>query len=62
MLETGIIFAFGAMLFWGFGDFLIQRTTRKIGDIETLAFISIFGSIGLLPVLLKAEKRFMAGK
>ena len=48
-LELSVLFAFGAMLSWGIGDFLIQKTTRKIGDIETLAFIGIIGSIVLLP-------------
>ena len=42
--ETGIIFAFGALLFWGFGDFLIQRSTRKFGDWETLFIVTLFGA------------------
>ncbi|HIH31905.1 TPA: DMT family transporter [Candidatus Woesearchaeota archaeon] len=48
-LTIGILFAFGAMLLWGIGDFLIQRTTRKVGDIQALAWIGIIGSVGLLP-------------
>ncbi len=51
--ELGILFAFGAMLFWGLGDFLIQRTTRKIGWLEALTWIGIIGSIGLLPFVWK---------
>ncbi|MDD5148058.1 MAG: DMT family transporter [Candidatus ainarchaeum sp.] len=51
--ELGVLFAFGAMLCWGFGDFFIQRSARKIGDIEALAFIGIIGSIGLLPFVLQ---------
>jgi uncharacterized membrane protein len=51
--ELGILFAFGAMLCWGFGDFFIQRSARKIGDIEALAFIGIIGTIGLLPFVLQ---------
>ena len=51
--ELGILFAFGAMLCWGFGDFFIQRSARKIGDIEALAFIGIIGAIGLLPFVLQ---------
>ncbi len=39
------------MLSWGFGDFFIQKGTRKIGDVETLAWIGIFGSIGLVPFI-----------
>ncbi len=47
--SVSIMAALGAMLFWGFGDFLIQKGTRKLGDIETLAWISFLGSLGLLP-------------
>ncbi len=50
--ELAVLFAFGAMLCWGIGDFLIQRTVRKIGDVETLAFIGLIGSIVLLPFVL----------
>lgn len=50
--EFGVIAAFGAMLFWGFGDFLIQRSARRIGDVESLAFISIIGALGLFPFVL----------
>ncbi len=50
MLENlGILAAFGAMLFWGIGDFYIQKTTRRLGDVEALFFIGLFGSIALLP-------------
>ena len=31
----GIALAFVAMLCWGFGDFMIQKSTRKVGDWET---------------------------
>ncbi len=48
-LETGVLFAFAAMICWGVGDFLIQRTVRKIGVTEGIAIIGIIGSIGLLP-------------
>jgi len=51
-LEIGIIAAFGAMLCWGVGDFFIQRTTRKIGDIGAIAFMSLIGALGLLPFVL----------
>jgi len=52
-IEVGILFAFGAMLCWAFGDFFIQKCTRKIGDVESLAFIGIIGTIGLLPFVIK---------
>ena len=45
----GIALAFIAMLAWGFGDFSIQRSTRKIGDWETLFVITLFGMVILLP-------------
>ena len=37
------------MFFWGFGDFFIQRSTRKVGDWETLFIITLIGCIILLP-------------
>jgi len=46
---TGIALAFVAMLCWGFGDFLIQKSARKLGDWETLFIITLFGSVVLLP-------------
>ncbi len=52
-VEIGIIFAFVAMLCWGFGDFLIQKSTRKFGNVETLFLISLFGAIVLLPFIYK---------
>ena len=52
-LTLGIIFAFVAMLCWGFGDFLIQKSTRKFGDVETLFLISLFGAIVLFPFIYK---------
>ncbi len=51
-IEIGLIFAFLAMLCWGFGDFFIQRSVRKVGNIEALAFIGIIGAIGLFPFVL----------
>jgi len=50
--ELSVLAAFGAMLCWGFGDFLIQKSVRKVGDIEALAFIGIIGSIMLLPFVV----------
>jgi drug/metabolite transporter (DMT)-like permease len=44
-----IVAALGAMLCWGFGDFIIQKATRKIGDMEALAWIGVLGTIGLTP-------------
>ncbi len=49
MIEIGVILAFVAMIGWGFGDFFIQKSTRKVGDWETLFIITFFGAIVLLP-------------
>lgn len=48
-MSLGIIAALIAMVCWGFGDFLIQRSTRKIGDWQTLFLITLFGTVALLP-------------
>jgi drug/metabolite transporter (DMT)-like permease len=47
--EIGVLLALGALVCWGCGDFLIQGATRKVGDWETLLFISAFGVVVLLP-------------
>lgn len=47
----GTILAFIAMLGWGFGDFLIQKTTRQIGSWKSLFFIGIFAFIFLFPFI-----------
>ena len=51
-MAWSVIAAFGALLCWGFGDFLIQRSVRRIGDIESLAWIGIVGIVGLLPFVI----------
>jgi drug/metabolite transporter (DMT)-like permease len=50
-MNVGVLGAIGAMLCWGFGDFFIQRTARKIGDLEALAWISILGAVVLVPFI-----------
>jgi len=52
-LSLGIIFAFIAMIGWGFGDFFIQKSTRKVGDWETLFLITFFGAVVLTPFVYK---------
>lgn len=47
--EIGIILAIVAMLSWGVGDFLIQKSTRSLGNWETLFVITAFGTVVLLP-------------
>jgi drug/metabolite transporter (DMT)-like permease len=36
----GVLFAIIAMLFWGVGDFLIQKSTRQVGKIRIKSFFS----------------------
>ncbi|MBP7832068.1 MAG: DMT family transporter [Candidatus Pacebacteria bacterium] len=47
--DIGIILAIVAMLSWGVGDFLIQKSTRSLGNWETLFVITAFGAVVLLP-------------
>jgi len=54
-ISTGIALAFVAMLCWGFGDFLIQKSARKVGDWETLFFVSLIGAIIVLPFFLMKD-------
>lgn len=48
-ISVGIGLAFVAMLCWGIGDFWIQKSTRKVGDLEALFFITFFGAFVLAP-------------
>ncbi len=48
-VTIGITLAFVAMLCFGFGDFLIQKSSRKIGDWETLFVVSCVGTLMLAP-------------
>lgn len=47
--SVGLLAAFIALLGWGFGDFIIQKSTRIIGAVPTLFFICLIGSVSLLP-------------
>lgn len=47
----GIIAAFGAFIFWGFGDFSIQRAIRAVGTLQTLFCICAVATILLLPLV-----------
>ncbi len=51
-MSLSIILAFGAMFGWGIADFLIQKTVKKIGSLETLAWITVLGAIILIPLIL----------
>jgi len=61
--EAGIIFAIIAMFAWGFGDFLIQKSTKKIGVWTTLFIITLTGFLVLTPFALKnAASLFTFGR
>ena len=47
----GVLYALGALVCWGVGDFLIQRSARKFGDGIALFFITAMGAIVLLPLV-----------
>lgn len=47
----GILFALGALVCWAFGDFYIQRTSRRIGIWKSLFFIALIGALGLYPFI-----------
>ena len=49
LFPMGITYALGALLFWAIGDFFIQKTSRKIGVVESLFFIGITGSVAFFP-------------
>ncbi|MEI6529045.1 MAG: DMT family transporter [Candidatus Falkowbacteria bacterium] len=55
-MNLAILLAFGAMIGWGLGDFLIQKTINKIGPIGTLCWISLFSSIILIPFVVSDLK------
>jgi drug/metabolite transporter (DMT)-like permease len=44
-----IIFAFSAMIAWGVGDFLIQKSVRKLGNFGALIWINFIAGVGLIP-------------
>lgn len=48
---VGILLALGALVCWGVGDFLIQRSARKCGDVIALFFIALIGAIICTPFI-----------
>ncbi len=49
----GILLSVAALLSWGLGDFLIQRSARKFGDWVALFYITAFASIVLFPFVYR---------
>ncbi len=52
VFELVFIAAFLAMVFHALGDFFIQRSVRKVGNVESLAIISAFGFLAVTPFVL----------
>lgn len=48
-MNIGILFAIIALFAWGLDDLFIEKATRKLGNVFTLFFVTIFGSLVLLP-------------
>ena len=48
-----LLLAFGAMLCWGLGDFLMQRSSRRVGSLESLTIIAVVGGVLVTPFVLK---------
>jgi len=53
MALVGILFAVTALVAWGFGDFFIQRATRKIGVWRALFFIETATTVVIFPFIYK---------
>jgi drug/metabolite transporter (DMT)-like permease len=52
MFASLLLLAFGAMLCWGVGDFLIQRSSRLVGSLESLTIIAVVGGVLVTPFIL----------
>jgi len=52
-MNINILLVIGAIICWGIEDFLAQKSARKIGDVESLFFITLIGTIILLPFAIK---------
>ena len=52
MAMAGIALAFLALLGWGVGDFLTQRSARQAGTWRSLFFFGLFGAIVFWPVAM----------
>lgn len=51
-VDFALLAAFLAMLCHALGDFFIQRSVRKVGNLESLAIISLFGFLAVTPFVL----------
>ncbi len=60
--NLGIIAGFIAFLMWGFGDFFIQRSVKKVGALAALFWISLTGGVALLPWVVKDLPQILANQ
>jgi|SRR3989344_175333 len=51
MAFLGILFAVGVLIFWGFGDFFIQKSTRETGVWRTLFFNDLLAVVLIFPFI-----------
>src|SRR3989344_947282 len=51
--NLGVGLAFVAMLAWGMGDFFIQKSVKKVGDVGALFCMTLFGTVVLSPFVYK---------
>ncbi len=49
----GVTLAFTALVLWGVGDFLMQKSTRVFGDWISLLYVSLFGAVVIFPFVYK---------
>lgn len=49
----GILFTLIALLAWGFGDFLLQRSTRKFGDWIVIFYVTALEAVVLFPFIYR---------
>jgi drug/metabolite transporter (DMT)-like permease len=52
MISIGVLFSFFALVLWGVGDFLIQRSVRKFGDWMMIFYIDLVGVIMFTPFVI----------
>ena len=58
-LLIAVLAGLGGMLGWGFADFFAKKTVDKIGDIATLVWAHLFGTLvfALIALYNQVEKR-----
>lgn len=48
-MNIGILFALVALVSWGVGDFLMQKSSRAFGNWVAIFFITTFGAVAMFP-------------